>query len=359
MLRKLLITAVLTGFALSANAQIATQQLDAGFPTYGGAAAGWRFNSNVSIIGVSAEGKNEHDGVETGEVKAGLNAEGPDDSSALPFMAAAYRGETWAGELYTNLTNGLNYDAEIDLNAGLSFDTFNIYKEKKQQRLALAYIYDEMVSIGIGYKNTNLKTRTELAGTTSETQETKDLTTTGLSASISWRLAEIFFLAAGMESVTENGNYESASSSTAASDGGYVENTWTNTFYGIGLMSGDPSETQFRLEYSVISSPEAEADAEGDKAAAKHPETTHSFATIEAKFSGLLIAYQNETKLEKELDNVEKEIVTTMLGLGWQPRQGLMFSIYSWDRKSTLTHGTLGEIVMNPTGFKAVIGYNF
>ena len=359
MIKKLVLTAFLACFALSANAQIATPRLDSGFHTYGGAAAGWRYNNNVSLDGISAKGITEQDGEENGDVVSGLSAKGPDDASSLPFLSGAYRGATWAGEIYTNLTNGRNTDIEMDLDQNSDFNTFNIYTEKQEQRLNLAYVIGEVLSVGIGYSNVNVRNKYALAGTSMEYQQLTDSTETGMSLTASYNIGNVVFIAGGLESVTQNGSYEEASSQTGSTEADFVENSWTNTLYGIGFITGDPTETQFRLEYSVISSPESEKEAESDKMASYHPETTHSFATIEAKFSEFLISYQNETESEKKIDGFERETVTAMLGLGWQPMEGIAVSVYSWDRKITIKEDSLGDFEAMPKGYRFIVGYNF
>ncbi|MBU2514995.1 hypothetical protein KJ966_27050 [bacterium] len=397
MLKKALFSAFLVGFALTANAQIATPQLDTGFHSYSGAAAGWRYNSSIDIVGLSAEGKTEYEGEESGDVKAGLPAKGPDESGSIPFLLAAYRGETWGAELYTNLTSGLNSDIEIDLNITGGLDTMNIYKEEKEKRLNLAYVFGEMLSVGLGYSSINLENKYEVdaasavfpvidpstgavLGSTTTTIDidlTKKFTTTALGLSASLRMADMFFIAAGMENVNQTGTYEQEAILNVTGVGtftdsvgtDYVENSWTNTMYGLGVVYGEPDETQFRMEYSVISSPKSEKDADGDKKASDHPATTTTFATLEVKWNNVLIAYQNEVEKEEELNDNDSESVTTLMGLGWQPMEGLTVSLYSFNREVTMnvanvsvagvTSYAVEEIKVKPSGFRIFLGYNF
>jgi hypothetical protein len=377
MFKKILFTAFLACFALSANAQIATPQLDAGFHTYGGAAAGWRYGSTINLVGLSAEGKAKFNDEEVGDVTSGMNAKGPEDSaSPIPFLLAAYRGETFAGELYSNIADGLKTDVEMELNIFGYPDTINVYSEEKELRVNLAYVIGDMVSVGLGYSSISDKTKIQKSGSNVllqsdptpvfglyDSEEVSETTTVGTSVSASFRLAEIFFIAAGMESVIENGTFKNEEATSLGSitvDGDYVENTWTNTMYGVAFLTGDPGETQFRAEYSMISSPESEKDAEGSKFKASHPQTTTTFATVEAKFSDFLIAYQSETEKEAELNDKEKESVKTLMGLGWQPMSGLTVSLYAFENKTTQTDSSKNtEQIFNPKGYRFFIGYNF
>lgn len=368
MFKKLLFTAFLACFALSANAQIATPQLDAGFHTYGGAAAGWRYGSTVNLTGISAEGKVELDGEEVGDVTTGLNAKGPEDSaSPVPFLLAAYRGETVAAELYSNIGDGLKTDVEmenVDLGYGAPADSFNLFTEKKELRLNAAYVIGEAISIGVGYFSINEKERQEAeitaAATTSEVET--ETTETGTSLSASFRIADMFFVAAGMEMVSLTGTKTSDTTSplgTDSSDQDFVENSWNNTMWGVGFISGEPEETQFRVEYGQISSPESEEEAESaDEADSVHPQTTTSFASAEVKFNNFLLGVLNETEKQAEINDEEVEKVTTSIGLGWQPMEGLTASLYSVNHKKTTTTND-GEFEVNPTGYRFFIGYNF
>ncbi len=379
MFKKLLFSAFMVGFALTANAQIATPRLDNGFRSYGAAAAGWRYNSAISFTSVTAEGKAELDDEEEGDVKTGLPATGPDDGGSIPFMLAAYRGETWGAELYTNFTNGESMDVEMDIDVASGVEEFNMYKEHKERRLNFAYVVGETVSVGLGYSSVILQTKKEIAGSnyllnTSPTpvygsldrEETSKVTTNSMGLSASVRLAEIFFIALGMENVTETGTFESetvsvisgvgTTTSTVGTD--YVDNGWTNTMFGLGLIYGQPDDTQFRIEYAAISSPESEEEADGDKVASEHPATITTSATLEVKWNDILITYQNERKKEDELNDVDTETVTTMMGLGWQPMEGLAVSLYSYNKEVTMNN-SLGEIKLKPSGFRLSFGYNF
>jgi len=365
MLKKLIFSAFAMCFALSAHAQIATPRLNSSFHSYSSAAAGWRYNSNISLMGVSAEGKNKHNGTETGDAKAGMSGEGPDGDSSLPFLSAAVRGETFTAELYTNLTNGGMLDVEMDLFGNPSFHTFNNYHEKKVQSLNLAYMISEDTSVGFGYSNTNIRSKIELIGSTYVWQELTDTTTTKLNLSASMRMGEIFFVAAGLESVSEKGKFEAYNSFLGGvyTDGDVAANSWTNTVLGLGLMSGDPDDVQFRLEYSMVSSPESVKKAGGGEIDSDHAATSISYAELEAKFGDFLVAYQNEVEVEKELNNSEKKNVTTMVGIGWHPMEGMMVSVYSWEKTYTLddtdANNGLGEIDYMPKGYRVAIGYNF
>lgn len=366
MLKKLIFTAFLACFALSANAQIATPQLDAGFHTYGGAAAGWRYGSTVSLTGLSSEGKVEYDGEEVGDVTSGLNGKGPEDSSTpAPFFLGAYRGETFAAELYSNLSDGLKTDIEMENVGGLS--KYNIYNEKKESRVNLAYVIGESISVGFGYYTVTNKEKSEQEATGFEATAEEEIKETGISLTASVRLADIFFVAAGMESVSQKGTYESSSTitglGTTAADQDYVDNSWNNMMWGAGAVVGDPGDTQFRVEVGQIISPESEEEADSGSTSeitSSHPQTTTTFVSAEARFGEFLFGVLSENEKEKELNDSESESTTTSAGLGWQPMEGLTLSLYALNHKITQTD-TANDIdfVINPTGYRFFVGYNF
>lgn len=375
MFKKLFFTAILSCFALSANAQIATPSLDPGFHSYGGGAAGWHYSTNVSLVGLSATGEFSMEGEASveGELKAGLPAEGPEESaSSIPYLMASIRTEMLGGEVYTNLGEGLKTDMEFDPLENM-WDEWKILSEDKETRINLAYIFGEVLSVGLGYyssKDTTKQIRNDDNAYNSElstfhsysSESTEEINTTGTSLTASWRISEIFFVAGGMESVKQTGNMKSEQTSSVAgsssSEADYVENSWSNTLLGIGLMMGQPGETQYRLEYSMINSPESVKDADGDKLASSHAQTTTSIVSAEAKFSNFLFGYRNETEKEAELDDEETEAVSTLLGLGWQPEAGLTVSLYSFNKKTTTTDAdSEGEYTTN--GYRFFVGYNF
>lgn len=356
MIKKAIFTFLFFCLALSANAQIATPQLDAGFNTYGGAAAGWRYGSTVGFAGVTAEGKAEVNGKESGDVTYGLNAKGPNDSSnPLPFGLAAFRGESFAGELYTNIGDGLKSDIEIQV--GASEEKYLI--EEKELRVGLAYVFGESLSIGLGYSSLNTIFQEDKAFSNEE--NTEDKTETGTSITASIRLAEVFYIAGGYEMVKQVGTYRKKDAS-GDNEMDLVENSWNNTMWAVALVLGDPGATQFRVEYGQIVSPESFEEAESGRTEeheSRHHQITTSFTSVEAKFGGFLIGYYHEKEIWDELKNEEREIEQTSYGIGWQPSEGLTVSLYSLDTTTTVNNSEGSDSKFPGTGYRFFVGYNF
>ncbi len=366
MIRRVLFTAFMTCFALSANAQIATPNLDSGFHTFGAAATGWKTNSNFSIIGKDLKGDVENDATgektKVGDVKIGPSAAGPNDSAGLsPSLYGVYKGEAFAAELYTTIGDGLKTDIETEITAATT--TLNTYKSEQELIANFSYVFADSLSIGIGYRNLVNKDKIENTNPVFQRIVNKELTTIETNITASWKLADIFYLAAGMESINQSGTNKTTNIFPVASETeqDFVDNSWANAVYGAGLMTGEPGKMQFRAEYSMKVSPESIKEAEGTKAASNHPQTTTSFATLEAKFGNILLAYFNKTEKEAEIDDngEETNTVSNLIGLGWQPQEGLTVSVYSIDKKVTKTNSLLGETDIMPKGLILIVGWNF
>lgn len=360
MLKRILFTVVALCIVYTANAQVATAPLDSSMNSSAAGATGWRFNSSISLWGTTGEGKNSHDGgKDTGEVKAGLNAEGPDDHSSQPHMSAAYRGEAFAAEMMTFLNNGANYEAKLDLNAGLVFNSYGRYSERKTQSLKLAYVFGESVSVGIGYTNENRRVRLDYLGPTLSRQLINDQTDVKTSVATSFRIGDVLFLGAGLETVEETGTYERAETGMALEKGNLADNSWTNMMLGVALMSGDPENFQFRVEYAQITSPESIKEGDTPNQKNTHRQTTENNSSIELRFGGFLIGYHNMVKVEDKTYGYESTTQTTMVGLGWQPLTGMMISLYAWKHEFIIRDDSFGEIATRPKGHTVRVGYNF
>lgn len=383
MLKRVLFIGFMLGFAWSANAQVATPVFDNGFPTYSAAATGWRQNSSIAVIYLNIEGDVKYDGTKIGEVKAGAAAEGdPDGDNVLPSIVGVYKAETLGAEFYTR---GLKTDFKIDMTMPLELSpgTYTtgalaekIYKEDKGTRLQLSYILVDSLSLGLGYrqlgktvKQIDVITSTHAAftnagGLVQSSEVTRETNETAMGITASWQIAELLYLALGMESVTLTGSsrtvQNASASSPTASDTkvNYVDNAWTNMIFGVGMLTGEPGNTQFRFEYSMISSPESKKEASGLKIASVHPKTTLTYMNLEAKFGDFFVSARNEKEVEEKVDNREGTITTNWMGLGWQPESGISVSVYSY-ASEIIEKDSNGEVKFLPAGYRINVGFNF
>ncbi len=379
---------------LTASAQIATPLLDRTMKVQSPAAAGWRDGSTVGINGITAEGKVNLDDDEIGDVTVG---------GSIPAIIAAYKGEVLAIELYVSTDTTRKMDLEYQKNetiykppviatpTSVPFNAKTELEEKlPETRLNLSYVFGEALSVGLGYRVNQKKQESTTnavsvtgalpASLTLDIESKSTETVTGLMVSASLKLADMFYIAGGMENVsvkkTEDEDITSEvvgvlPASTESDNRDYEDNAWTNTIIGVGLLVGDPGESRFRAEYSVINSPESkEGDADdllagftAEKRQHLHPKTEFSTMSVEALFSDFMLSYSVESKKETDansmlLGTADAKLVTTQMGLGWMPEEGIAVSAYSWKMEQTET-STNAELKADPTGWRINVAWNF
>lgn len=353
MMKRLAIIMALMFSYMSAQAQIAIPKLDPVMKVQNPAAAGWRAVSTVGIQAVTAEGKVKADGDEIGDADLGAAAK-----ASLPAITAAFKGETLAAELFYNAGTVSKSDVETGDTSNLA--TLGYYTQGTQEsedtlpetRLNLAFVFGEILSVGLGYRENKTENETSSAGNIVypatatvapySADSSSTITETGLMLGASLMLGEMFYLAGGMENVSYKYDPDSGASDKIA---------WTNTILGLGLKIGEPGNTQFRVEYDMISSPEAD----GDDDIRTHYKTDKTIMSLEALFGSFLLSYNSQTE---KVDNADKKTVITEMGLGWIPEEGLTVGVYSFDYKKTYTSSGM-DIESNPKGWRVSLGWNF
>jgi hypothetical protein len=352
MIKRLTITLLLVFGYVSAYAQIATPLLDRVQKVQSSAATGWRDNSTVGLQAVSATGKVKIDDEEVGDIDIG---------GSIPGVLAVYRAEALGIELFMATDTTKKADLSVPIAAGVPNMDISYEQKLPETRLNLAYVFGEALSLGFGYRVNEQITEQSVKGTvgvnpltgmpviyTSAVKTIDDKSTeTGLMVTASLRLAELFYLAGGLE------NVEAKTSSKLGSDS--VTNAWSNTIVGLGMLVGEPGESRFRAEYAIIQSPESKKDAETGKAAHSHYKTDYNTMSLEALFGSVLLSYISETK---KVDLDEQKTTTTMMGIGWMPESGLSVSAYSYNLKQTESSDG-SETVFEPQGFRLNLGWNF
>jgi hypothetical protein len=319
----------------NANGQIVTPYLDRNLDLVSPAANGWRDASAVSVRIGSAGGKakiRDFSGkmVEAGDTYHGKEVDYP--SSQAPYVLLAYKGERFGVELFTNLGDGSFYQIKGEAQVTETiYGKLDLITGSKKTKLYTSYLVNENVSIGIGYNitdNTSVLTPT-INGTELFVSESKKLEA-GPAADVSMKLAEVFYLAIGMRSITGSGSVEKTDSTTGSiTKKDTVEASWIAPSAGLGLLVGEPGETRFRAEVSMITAPEKSVAAEGDKAKYIHRKTKAVFASVEIQF-GPLVLGMRQTQLEKsptDLDPSKDKNKTTFTGIGWHPEEGVSLSL--------------------------------
>ena len=364
MKRLSLITIMISFFTLAAHAQVATPYLDASAHSKGPAAVGWRYNGIVSAYaGSVSESKittnrtATADEVEVGEVTK---------TATLPTLTAAYRGEEFGAELY--YANGIKTtgDSEWTFATGIPDWTNKTTETQDDLRLNLAYVFGETLSLGLGYWNQKWKEEVEgdvyiptfapppaplylpfpLDGDTT-------INKSEISLMVSWRLMEMIYLAGGIENVAQNAE--------ASGPLDYDDNSWSNTVFGVGIVVGEPEESQFRVEYAMSQSPESIKEGDmtttGDHV---HHATDTTYTSLEAKFGSFLVTYRAVKAEEKEIDDTMEFIVDedTTAGIGWMPFEGFSIMAYAETSKKTKTMGP-SESVSEGSGYAVSVSWLF
>jgi len=351
MIKRFTLAALMVLGYLSAHGQIVTSPLNPSLSSKSPAATGWRAASAITLGAATAEGdvsmENTAGSMEKiGEVKYAAAAEGDGSSTPLPAIQLVLKNETVGLEIYADNGKGVMKDVDVTYDYYLaalntSFPvTVDANQADKDLRVYLSYMPTDILSLGLGYRQ-NVFTETFKAtlpalGITLIDQDTKE-TETGISLVASLQIAEIFYLAGGLENMSKTGSLDSSAGSAD-----YVENSWTNTYLGAGLMMGEPGQTQFRAEYSMILYPESDQAANGSELRNFSRNLTESYAALEVLFGNILLGYENRRYVYKKIEegsssdaNTDRTDNVVLMGAGWVSEEGFSVSLYSIDYKRT------------------------
>lgn len=356
------LSVLLAFWGLSANAQIATPNLDRNMETQAAAATGWRAGSSAGLQAASLKGD-----VEMTSSGATSNIGDAEIGGSTPAASVVLKGENAGLELYLSTGKEVKGDTSSPYLVSASPLILGTYDSKvettlSETRLNIAYVIAESISVGLGYRKNEDETQTDstlsyvhpvIGATSSSTSVKNTESETGSMLSASFKVAEIFYLAAGMEAVTLTNTSDDGSD--------YVDNEWSNTLMGLGILIGEQGDTQFRMEYSMIQSGESEKDATDGKLGHTHPKTDQAFVALEAKFGDFILSYLSESKKEDYSSGEagDSEQILTKIGLGWMPEEGISVSAYSLNLENKSKQSSTTEIKKIPKGYQINLGWNF
>ena len=305
--KSLLLSFVFVAFASSASlGQVVTPSLDPAIPAELSSAVAWRFGSAFGAKGVYKKEKSE-----TAENEYYYNRAG---------VLFAYQPGYVIGEVYAESTaRQAHWDS--------STDTFTD-STGSSGKLSLAIRGENRVSVGIGYGSSDQETDTEI------------LSSLFYEGSFSLRLLGGFYLAGGIQRVTER---------LSSGD----SRKWNNILAGAALQFGDPLSNMLRLEGSFNTSPKVEFNDQPNYPA--HRETIVLSAGVEAVYSGFLLSYRykSTTKNAPTGDDDDQAIAEHRLGVGFK-MEGLTFGLY---RDAGLE--TVGDKELNTEEITVTVSYNF
>ncbi|MCP4755441.1 MAG: hypothetical protein GY866_31645 [Proteobacteria bacterium] len=274
-------------FGCPVYGQIATPSLDPTLKSDMPAAASWRFSSTIAGAVTVGTGEYTNSAGETTDELTRTAAE----------ALIAHQFEDITVEYHRNLKfKEVKKDSSSDQEATT---------ETTHERINLAYRMDETVSLGATYRTwENAGDRTNGVGRSWETGDGKEV---GMGIGGSFRLGDMIFLAASMENVTH-------------SKSDYEDNTWTDTYLGVGILG----EGVFRLEYSKIISPESTTE----QSQMDHPASDDVRIGVEVKLDNWLILCESRKYVVKPIGGGEDaEYEYTTVGLGFVPETGMVISL--------------------------------
>ena len=311
------------GFASSGFAQIVTAPLDPTQPVLTGAAAGWRMKASAVGAYFTGSGKRSLEGVESFEYTRSGNTAG----ITIPWGPVAFEASSLNWSQQTTLADSYDDDLPVSLASAEAHIGLN---------------HDEWASIGVSTKDI---TEINYLGTDAIEDSNSE---NSLGGSLSLQMGGVFFLGAGTNDVKSSGDF-------------VVNNRWKETQVGLGLIFGSPEGSQFRVETSMVGSPETKQKAFDGKDAAYHPKSEVEYNQIEFSISGLLFAVTEkrnkaEYKYTGEDGTVYSDSMETVViesGVLWIPQDGLVLGFYFVNEKA------IEEFEDTNSSFKIHSGYIF
>ena len=204
-------------------------------------------------------------------------------------------------------------------------------------------------------------------------EEIEEEESTAIIFAANLRMAEIFYLGGGIKNYTGTG-YEKNPHNEPATDADLAEVEWRETVFGAGILTGAPGDLQFKVEYSMASSPEVTASSDGQTYKNIHQETDVSTLIAELKTGAFFIGYTAATTTVAKAsdtaynDGFNKEVTDSRkLGAGYINDEGLMISVYSTVDKSLETSsdegggegGGEGDVKSENAIMEVNVGFNF
>ena len=267
----------------------------------------------------------------------------------------------------TGVMLGLNFDG-----LGIEGSSFNPKVKGSGENtidvtrntVLLGYLFGDLFSIGIGQRTTTLNIERSDSNMTMDMdgEETEQI------ASATLRIAEVIFLSAGINNIKETGHIKMTIPVMPSmnADVDLEEMSYTQTIFGVGILSGNPGDFQFKAEISMTSSPEKVEEA---SSSSKMTNTTQksdtSIGVVEVKTGPYFLGVSSSTKTEAKLtmsdpndSEAEKVTTSTMVGVGYLMEEGLLVSISSATEIETEKKDG-GDVKTTENSYSISIGYSF
>lgn len=315
-MKNIFILAVICLCSLPVAAQTIVPSLDPGIKLKATAASAWRYSNTVSVNLSQGSGDYQSDGNPVAD---------NDYASTVALVALKWRG---IGLEASSETEKVDFDL-IPTGSGY-------IKNNKTAAFLSFLLWDQ---IGVGFVSGNHK-ETEDLGEVWVTE----LAYQGYGATIRWGS---FFFGAGERSVTSSGSGFETGIELSKEELEYKEN-----YYGLAVLTGKPGQTQFRLEYSVASSPEViEFSSDTGTIANGNRQTKSTDYAIEAKFGSLAILYMHSKTTQDKFDELEPALrdnesnrEDSRMGVAWIDSGGIYVGLYSGNLKRNIINTTEQEL---------------
>lgn len=291
--------------ALPLSAQVVTPYLDPTLAPRYAAASGWREGSVVGGAYMSRDGHRHQGAVQQYEF-VGSQSEG---TAVLKFDTSVLEAQV----LQNNNTTKVYVASDQPVQSSL-----------QKSQVDLSVIGGDFASLGLDYGVVETVTYYDL--TTPSVKEKEERTT----GSLSIRVGSALYVGGAYSRVGKK-------------SGLYVDNNWSEVAAGVGLRTGSPGGSRFRMEVSVTQSPKTTKDSAEGKTAAGHPRTAINQASVEIMLAGLLfsgesIAKKEEVHLVDPTTSASIDSVTVEVNRGgvlWVPNEGLVMGFYFGSEKHT------------------------
>ncbi len=307
-----------------AEGQVVTPSMNPTTPLYHPAAAGWRTPPSVGLNYFDRIGSRSYQDLNIYEFSG----------SGYTFVTNFNMGERFAfgGHYYddtTEVDKSTTYPGEINL-------------KTTETQVNITLSHEGFAVFGLGLRNG--ETKDFINDTNPEEKTTRTSTFPGMSI----KLGSSFYFGGGVEIVKESSTYT-------------VNNHWTNTIFGLALMSEKNEGFMYRIELSSLNSPEAEATAKNELVANIHNKSTTSRINLETQYKGLVFeAFTIDTRestsitdttSDTSIDEIHK--VSTQFGFLIAPDQGIVLGFhFRSDKTDHIYSDSLNS-------FQISLAYNF
>lgn len=319
----ILVLLVMSGFN-STKAQVVTPSMNPTTHVSQPAAAGWVTIPSVGLNYYDRIGSRSYEGENIYEFSgSGYTLVTHFNMGERISFSAHYLGNT------TDVDKSTYYPGEINL-------------ETAESQVNFSLNHEGFAVFGLGIRNR--ETKDFISDSYPEEKTTRSST----SPSMSIKIGSAFYFGGGVEIVKESSSYA-------------VNNHWTNTVFGLALMSEKNEGFMYRVELSSLNSPEASATAKNELEENVHNKSTTNRVNLEAQYKGLVFeAFTTDTvetignaDATTDTDVNEIHTVNTQFGFLIAPSRGLVLGFHFRSDKT--------DYIFNDTldSFQISLAYNF